>query len=92
LAAFRRALELSPAVLNATPDVAISSSGVSALTQYYYFAKLCAEAGRIDSAIDFLGKARAAGFSDFHKIRQDPGFKSVVADARFEQIAHGDSK
>jgi tetratricopeptide (TPR) repeat protein len=92
VAAFRRALELSPSILSATPDVAISSSGVSALTQYYYFAKLCAEAGRIDSAIDFLGRARAAGFSDFQKVRQDPGFKSVVADARFDQIARGDGK
>jgi tetratricopeptide (TPR) repeat protein len=92
VAAFRRALELSPAVLNATPDISISSPGVNALTQYYYFAKLSAEAGRIDSAIEFLGRARAAGFSDFQKVRQDPSFKSVVADARFEKIATSESK
>jgi tetratricopeptide (TPR) repeat protein len=86
--AFRRALELNPGVLDVTPSIAISSPGVNALTQYYYFAKLCAEVGRIDSAIEFLEKARAAGFTDFEKIREDPGFKSVVADARFEKVAN----
>jgi tetratricopeptide (TPR) repeat protein len=91
VAAFRRALELSPAVLNATPDVSISSPGVNALTQYYYFAKISAEAGRIDSAIEFLERARAAGFSDFQKVRQDPGFKSVIADARFDKLASRES-
>ena len=92
IGAFRRALELDPAVLEVTPSVALSSPGVNALTQFYYFAKLCAEIGRIDSALTFLGKARAVGFSDFERIREDPGFKSVIADARFEQIAHGYSK
>ena len=90
--AFRRALELNPAVLDVTPSIAVNSPGVNALTQFYYFAKLCAEVGRIDSAIEFLGKARAAGFSDFEKIREDPGFKPVVADARFETIARSGSK
>jgi len=92
IGAFRRALELNPGVLDVTPSIAVSSPGVNALTQFYYFAKLCAEFGRIDSAIEFLEKARAAGFADFEKIREDPSFKSVVADARFETVANDKSR
>ncbi|MBN1567006.1 MAG: tetratricopeptide repeat protein [Acidobacteria bacterium] len=91
ISAFQQALKLDPAILDFLPDVTIATSGRNALRQYFYFAKICAASGRIDAAIGFLKKAQAAGFADFKKVRQDPDFQAVVADARFESIVQGES-
>ncbi len=90
--AFQQALKLDPTILDILPDVTIAMPGSNTMRQYFYFAKICAEAGRIDSALEFLRKARIAGFRDFQKVRQDPAFKIVVADARFKRIAYSDTK
>jgi tetratricopeptide (TPR) repeat protein len=92
IAAFRKAMELDPSILDAKADVTLDAPGANVLTQYYYFAKLCAAAGRVNSAIEFLNKAKAAGFVDFKKVRLDPDFKDVVADVRFEAMTYGIEK
>jgi tetratricopeptide (TPR) repeat protein len=86
-AAFRHALELNPTILDIGSNISVATPTANALTHYYFMAKICAEAGRVDAAIEFLEKARAAGFIDFKKVRRDPDFKSVVADARFKRLA-----
>lgn len=83
LAACRRAFELSPTVFESKTDISVPTLGADLAAQYYYFAKLSAANGRVDAALDFLKKAQALGFCDFNKVKRDPDFKTVVADARF---------
>jgi tetratricopeptide (TPR) repeat protein len=89
LEAFRNALKLDPAILEAMPDVTVATPRPNTLTHYYYFAKLCASMGQVDSAIDFLRKAQAKGFADFQRVKNDPDFKDVIADARFDIMTRG---
>jgi len=83
--AYQEAFRLDPTVLESQgPGVA---AGVDLATQSYYLAKLLATNGQTDAAIDFLRRAKDAGFHDFDRVRSDPAFKAVVADPRFAEIA-----
>jgi tetratricopeptide (TPR) repeat protein len=87
VAALRRALELNPSVFETSPAAAFLAPSGNLSTQYFYFAKLSAAAGQVDSALEFLRQAQAAGFHDFGKVRDDADFKAVVSDARFATLA-----
>jgi hypothetical protein len=54
--------------------------------QYYFFAKLSTRAGNVEAALDYLTRARAAGFRDFDDARKDPDFKDVVKSKRFASL------
>jgi tetratricopeptide (TPR) repeat protein len=90
--AYRHALNLDPAVLESPPDFPVILRGEEAMVQYYYLAKLCAVNGRIDSAIEYLNKAKVAGFANFKKITLDPDFKDIINDSRFVEMAQSNMK
>jgi len=85
VAAYRRAYELDPAIFDQTG----SSCAVPNLDwgmQYFAFAKISAAHGQIDAALDFLQKARIAGFKDFKKVETDPDFAKVVVAQRYGSL------
>jgi tetratricopeptide (TPR) repeat protein len=86
--AYQKAIALDPSILEHSAANGISvrtAAGVTGL-QYFYFAKLSAANGQIDQAFNYLTKAQEYGYKDFSKITQDPDFKALVEDARFEQF------
>jgi hypothetical protein len=80
--AYQEAFRLDPTIVE-TQGLAIPAVGVDAAMQRFYIAKLLAANGHVDAALEFLVRAREAGFTDFERVRKDPSFESVVADARF---------
>jgi tetratricopeptide (TPR) repeat protein len=88
-AAYDVAYKLDAAIFDASSaQGGFAAVGGNIGVQYFYIAKLNARAGRLDAALDFLAKAQTAGFRDFDKVRSDPAFKAVVADARFDKLTH----
>lgn len=87
LAAYREALRLDPSSIETHAGVSVTGRGLSSREQYYYLAKLFSSDGRVDAALDYLAKARSVGFRDFDKVRRDPDFQAVVADARFGPLS-----
>jgi Tfp pilus assembly protein PilF len=81
--AFQSAYSLDPNVLS---SAGYSVPGAGPAVQFFYFAKLCAAAGQVDQALDWLRKAVEAGFKDFSKVESDPDFKIVVQDPRYKQL------
>ena len=86
-AAYDIAYKLDPAIFETARETGFAAPGGNVGMQYFYVAKLNARAGRLDAALDFLARAQAAGFRDFDKVRNDPVFKAVVADARFAKLS-----
>jgi tetratricopeptide (TPR) repeat protein len=86
IAAYREALRIDATILEASAPLSIATNDLDAAKLYFYLAKLCAGNGRVEAALDFLAKARAAGFGDFDRVRHDGDFKAVVADARFAML------
>jgi tetratricopeptide (TPR) repeat protein len=84
--AFQEAFRLDPTIVE-SQGPGIPAAGVDLATQNYYLAKLLATNGQTDAAIEFLRRAKEAGFRDFDRVRSDPAFKAVVADPRFEELA-----
>lgn len=83
--AYREALRIDPQAFESTsPGIAVA--GIAEATQLYFFAKVCAAEGRVDASLDYLTRARAAGFSDMDRVRNDADFKDVVKDARFSAV------
>ena len=65
----------------------IPATGIDVAKQSFYLAKLLAASGRTDSALDFLRRAKEAGFHDWRRVRSDPDFRAVVQDPRFQELA-----
>ncbi len=84
--AYQEAFRLDPTILE-SQGPGIPAAGVDEATQSYYLAKLLAANGQTDSALEFLRRAKAAGFHDFARVRSDPDFRAVVADPRFAELA-----
>jgi hypothetical protein len=80
--AYQEAFRLDPTIVE-TQGLAIPAVGVDAAMQRFYIAKLLAANGHVDAALEFLVRAREAGFTDFDRVRNDPSFESVTTDARF---------
>lgn len=84
-AAYQEAFRLDPTILESqTPGV--PSAGIDAATQNYYLAKMLATNGRKDAAIEFLRRAKEAGFRDFGRVESDPAFRAVVQDPRYKEL------
>jgi Flp pilus assembly protein TadD len=83
--AYQEAFRLNPTVLQ-VQDQGVPAAGIDAATQAYYIAKMLAHTGRKDAAIEFLRRARSAGFKDFARVAADADFRSVVADPRYKEI------
>ncbi len=84
--AYQEAFRLDPTVLE-SQGPGIPAAGIDAATQSYYLAKLLAANGQTESAIEFLRRAKEAGFRDWARVRSDPDFRAVVADPRFKELA-----
>ena len=84
--AYQEAFRLDPTVLE-SQGPGIPAAGIDAATQSYYLAKLLAANGQKDAAIDFLRRAKEAGFRDWARVRSDPDFRAVVQDPRFQELA-----
>ena len=84
-AAYQEALRLDPTILESR-DLAIRAAGIDAATQAYYIAKMLAQKGRKDAALEFLRRAKEAGFRDFARVKADPDFRSVVEDPRYKEL------
>jgi tetratricopeptide (TPR) repeat protein len=85
--AYQEAFRLDPTILE-SQGPGIPAAGVDAATQDYYLAKILAANGQTDAAIDFLRRAKEAGFRDFARVATDPDFRAVVADPRYKELAH----
>jgi tetratricopeptide (TPR) repeat protein len=83
--AYQEAFRLDPTVFE-SPGPGIPAAGIDAAKQSYYLAKLLAASGRTDSALDFLRRAKEAGFRDCARVLSDPDFRAVVADPRFKEL------
>lgn len=66
--------------------VQVAAADVDLARQYFLYAKLLAAQGQADKALEYLGKAHAAGFSDFAKVERDRDFASLVADPRYAAL------
>ncbi len=84
--AYQEAFRLDPTVLE-SQGPGIPAAGIDAATQSYYLAKFLAGSGQTESAIEFLRRAKEAGFRDFARVSTDPVFAAVVADPRFKELA-----
>lgn len=84
-AAWQAALQLDPLALESN-SVKVGAAGVSVARQYYLFAKLVAARGEVEKALEYLGKAHAAGFNDFGKIEGDRDFATVISDPRYAAL------
>jgi tetratricopeptide (TPR) repeat protein len=82
LEAWSTAVGLDPLALEGNA-VKVATSDIDVARQYYLFAKLVAVRGDIAKAIEYLGKAQAAGFKDFAKLERDRDFAHVVDDPRY---------
>jgi len=83
--AYQEAFRLDPTVLE-SQGPGIPAAGIDAATQSYYLAKLLAGNGQTESAIEFLRRAKEAGFRDWARVASDPAFAVVVADPRFKEL------
>jgi Tfp pilus assembly protein PilF len=84
--AYQEAFRLDPTILESQVG-GVPAAGIDLATQSYYLAKLLATNGQTDAAIEFLRRAKEAGFKDFDRVRGDSAFKAVVADPRFAELA-----
>jgi hypothetical protein len=83
--AYQEAFRLDPTVVE-SQGPGVPAVGLDAGMQRFYIAKLLAANGHVDAAFDFLVRAREEGFADFDRVRQDPDFRDVVEDPRFESL------
>jgi len=84
--AYQEAFRLDPTVLE-SQGPGIPAAGIDAAMQSFYLAKLLAANGQTDASIDFLRRAKEAGFHDWRRVRSDPDFRAVVQDPRFQELA-----
>jgi Flp pilus assembly protein TadD len=84
--AYQEAFRLDPAILERA-STSVPATGIDDATLNYTLAKLLAQNGHTDRAIELLRRAREAGFRDFARVEADPDFRAVVADARFRELA-----
>jgi tetratricopeptide (TPR) repeat protein len=84
--AYQEAFRLDPTILE-SQGPGIPAAGIDVAMQSFYLAKLLATNGQKDAALDFLRRAKEAGFRDFDRVRSDPAFRAVVADPRFQELS-----
>ncbi|HUL80478.1 MAG TPA: tetratricopeptide repeat protein [Vicinamibacteria bacterium] len=84
--AYQEAFRLDPTIVE-SQGPGIPAAGIDAATQSFYLAKLLAANKQKDAAIEFLRRAKEAGFRDFGRVQSDPDFREVVADPRYKALA-----
>jgi Tfp pilus assembly protein PilF len=89
--ALQEAFRIDPSALQASSGVGVGVAGMSPAMEAFYFAKIHAANGQVDSALALLMKAAASGFKDFDRVTRDPDFKAVVRDPRFAELTKSSS-
>jgi tetratricopeptide (TPR) repeat protein len=87
--AYRSALELDPDVFERHGNfgVMLEERTVQEKAKYhYYLARLYAQDGRNDLALQYLRKCIEEGFTDKKKMAEDPGFASMKELPEFKEI------
>jgi tetratricopeptide (TPR) repeat protein len=85
-ACFAKGIALDPDYLgkNSTSLVGLSMSDASLAELCFAFAKLFASAGDIERTVEFLNKAKQAGFHNWQRIAQEKGFEKVRDDPNIQ--------
>ncbi|MBI3939275.1 MAG: tetratricopeptide repeat protein [Acidobacteria bacterium] len=86
--ALRQALALDPEVLTRQGGIGVQSASVqfSGSNQNYFLARLYAERGQDQRALDFLRKALSAGFTDVEKLWTDREFEKLRETQEFKDL------
>jgi hypothetical protein len=74
------ARRLSPAMLETKEASAVKAHDAG--LERFVLAKVCVVAGDLNASIDWLTRAKDAGFTDFDRLREDPAFKPLLGDPR----------
>jgi len=74
-----KGFELEPDFLEKHPDslVGLPMKGASLAELYFSFARLYAGRQDLDRTVDYLKRARQAGFRDWKRIEQEPEFEKI---------------
>jgi tetratricopeptide (TPR) repeat protein len=83
--AYQEAFRLDPTVLESEGG-GVRAAGIDAATQAFYIAKVLAQKGQNDAALEFLKRAKEAGFRDFARVAADADFRSVREDPRYKDL------
>jgi tetratricopeptide (TPR) repeat protein len=89
IAVYQRALALKPDLFAPQPSGAgasVQMSQKNSALMHFYFAKVFALRGEVDTAISYLFKAVDAGFQDLKMLRDEEAFLKIAADERFERV------
>ncbi len=84
--ALQAAFRLDPSILESPDPFGIKAFDANAAAQYFFFAKVTAANGQLDTALDFLRKAAASGFKEWDSIARDPDFGKLKADPRYQEL------
>ncbi|HEV8131901.1 MAG TPA: tetratricopeptide repeat protein [Acidobacteriota bacterium] len=86
--AFRQALALDPQVFSRQAGIGVQSASVqfNDSTRNYFLARVYAERGQDELALDFLKKALASGFTDFEKLKKDKEFEKLRNTKAFKEL------
>jgi tetratricopeptide (TPR) repeat protein len=90
LEAYRTAFRLDPSVFRSSANAPVMTTGVDIGLQYFFFAKICAQAGRLDAALDLLTKAYENGFRDFDRVAADHDFGALLEHPRYLALVAGE--
>ncbi len=90
LEAYRTAFRLEPGVFRSSANAPVMTSGVDIGLQYFFFAKISAQAGRLDAALDLLTKAYENGFRDFARVEADHDFAALLEHPRYLALVAGE--
>jgi tetratricopeptide (TPR) repeat protein len=77
---YRQAYRSSPAALDACEGQCVK--GHDAGLQQFLFARVYAAAGQSERALAALAKAKASGFTDLDRVKEDPEFGPLLNDPR----------
>lgn len=87
--AYQEAFRLDPTILETQDSSSVPAAGVDLATHNFVIAKLLARSGHLDAALDFLRRAREAGFREFARVESDEAFRALVRDPRYKELAAG---
>lgn len=84
----RKAVELDPAYLDSHPpfEADIPETEKALGEMYFTFAKIYAEQGQEEKTLEYLEKARQAGFKDWERVKKEKEFEAVRQDPRVQAI------
>jgi len=83
-----KALDIDPAYLENNPPLMIDipAAQTSMAEIYFAYARIYAQKGNIEKTVEYLNKARQAGFSDWERIKREKEFELVRDDPRIQAI------